>query len=495
MRLFLICLSITALLMSSAFAVPYASYIRVSDITVQPGDGLDISYILNEDTDSITVELIPDGGGAAVATTTFTSPAAETTSGLHTVSWDGTADFAGGTEVGEGDYRVQITADNAAAAGWAEITSNRSLDQYDEACVLETLFGGFSGKDVLIQFDPDSNLFGVLLISSCYSAPEHSGMIPLRTDLNTFGGGDGLADIVLQHPSGYVGNQGLWGSTFDPTMDDFIWVAGQDDTTTTLLNCDAGALTIPAFMADADAENDLYGAGEYPRGIAILENGGTRYGLVALGSNRIDMFTINTNNQAVGPLQDILETSNVNRYSRDVELDAAGNLYWATRTDDINVGLNGRVYRWDNATVLAAIANPTGAPLTDANATWIVDPPAGAIHLHTVTIAPDGEVYTSIRSSGIYSVGNVSLASNVKTLGPSDLLIDYTAIGVDGWANSTLAAVSADPAGNLYVVETSNESIRCFGPGGTTSETFVGPTSQTITVATVTSVRDWNLYE
>jgi hypothetical protein len=496
MRLAIICLSITALMLGSAFAVPYASYIRVSDITVQPGDGLDISYILNEDADSITVELIPDGGGAAVATTTFTSPAAETTSGLQTVSWDGTADFAGGAQVGEGDYRVQITADKAVAAGWAEITSNRSVGAYDEATVLETIFDGYSGKDILIQTDPDSNLFGVLLCSSSYVTIVHAGVLPLRTDLNTFGGGDGFADIILQNPDPLapINNQSTWGSTLDPTIDDLVWIVGQDSTGTNFMNALAGGPTIPAFLSDADPL-DLF-SGSFPRSIAILDDAGTRYAILAYNNNEINVVSLDGSNNATGAVSNILDTGDANRYSKDVEIDAAGNLYWANRRNDSGTGEGGRVYRWDNATVLAAIADPVGATLTDANASWIVDAPTGASNLLGVTIDTDGNVYTAVASTGIYLVDNVATASVVRTLGAPDQLIDFTAIGVDGWDLSTFGSnVAADAAGNLFVTDTANEQIRSFGPGGTTSETFVAPTSQTIAVATVTAARDWNLYE
>ncbi len=146
MRTLIICLALLGLIAGSALAVPYASFIRVSPLGVVPGAGADISYVLNEDADTVTIELIPDGGGAAVATTTFNSPAAETTAGLQTVTWDGTDDFAGGAQVGDGDYRVQITVDKSAAVGWAEFASNRSLNANDPLATLETLFLGFSGK-------------------------------------------------------------------------------------------------------------------------------------------------------------------------------------------------------------------------------------------------------------------------------------------------------------------------------------------------------------
>jgi hypothetical protein len=482
-----------SLISASAFAIPYASHIRVSSTDLAPGVGADIRYVLNESADSVTIEIVPSGGGAAVATTTFNSPDLETTSGSHIVAWDGTDTFAAGTDIPDGTYRVQITVDNSVAAGWTEFSSNRSVAAIGEATTLETLFSGFSPKDTLIHLNPDNDLFGLILAASTLGAPQHTGHVPLLSDLNTLGGGDGLADLVLNNPGGYLGNQGVWGSVVDPISDEFVWATGQNSTAVNFMNADTSG-GIPTDLLDADPSDFLLG--QFPRSIAIFADGGARTALLTGGEGVMLSVAITstppfTASAAFGQIMSLMTTT---RYSKDVEVDDAGNIYWASRRESSAAETGGRLYRWDFATVQAAIANPVGAPLTDANASWIVDVPVASTSVNGITIDRNGDVFLQVASDGIYNVANVSVASLTTTLGAGQLAVDFTAIGAGFVPSPFGSSVTADAVGNLYTVDSDSQQIRAFSPGGTTSETFPAPLSQTLTITTTTAVGDWSLY-
>ena len=142
----------------------------------------------------------------------------------------------------------------------------------------------------------------------------------------------------------------------------------------------------------------------------------------------------------------------------------------------------------------------TADSLTEANATWDVQFPSGAASVEGVAIDRDGNVYAACASEtaadgsvrGIYLIGNVSSATNSKTLSAStDRVVAYpTDLEPPGWGHG----IGVDYAGNLYMTDRGDQQVRAYGPQGTTSVGVLGPTSQTFFVGLV-SARNWILYE
>ena len=116
-----------------------------------------------------------------------------------------------------------------------------------------------------------------------------------------------------------------------------------------------------------------------------------------------------------------------------------------------------------------------------------------------VAIARDGSVYASVQSDttagtvkGVYLVGNVSSATNIKTLTTGDRIIAFPlAFTPSAYAH----CLGVDYAGNVLFADRSNEQIRCWGPQGNTSIEVGAPLSQDIEIAKLVSAKNWALYE
>ena len=108
------------------------------------------------------------------------------------------------------------------------------------------------------------------------------------------------------------------------------------------------------------------------RDIAVAIEGSSKYAYVPKSLAEIWKCDVSGDTVAVSPAPfNILGLSDSTRYSKAVNFDAAGNLYWTSRFNDDVSGDGGMVYRWDKSQIEGASA---GA-LTEANATWAITPP------------------------------------------------------------------------------------------------------------------------
>lgn len=481
-----------SLLTGVLFAVPYASQISVSETQVASGAGLDISYFVNEDGGTATIEIVEEANPSNVAGT-FSGTA---TLGSNTVSWDGTDNNAGGTAIPNGNYRVKITIDATKAAGWTEIASNSSLgDIVDSgwATIYQSLYEGWSGMEMLISKDPDQDSFGYILCSTAYGTPPIYGHSVFNPDLSNYDGGDG-STTWLNFPGtpAVNANTSVWGNCFDPADPEYVWVVGQAHPVN-VLRAQWNATTL-TDVTNADTNTDN------ARDIAVAIEGSSKYAYVTNGTGQIWKCDVTNDVVAASPAPfNILGLSDTGRYSKGVDFDANGNLYWSSRYDTAgsSSGDGGAVYRWDKSQIEGVAA---GA-LTEANATWAVAAPTNGSNLEGVAITPSGDVYCHIANEdglgndgsvrGIYYCGNASTASNVKTLQASDKVVQTYTPGI---ASTYGVGIEADYAGNIYWTGRVQEQIRCYSPGGTTSVGVLAPTSQTFFVGVV-SARNWILYE
>ncbi|MBN1478591.1 hypothetical protein JXA47_17695, partial [Candidatus Sumerlaeota bacterium] len=92
------------LISPAATAGPFASQIQWSAESVDFSmETVDIEYRLSSAGDAVTIEVLPSGGTTPVA-----SFAGTTDVGLNTVTWNGSADNAGGPLVSTGDCVLRV---------------------------------------------------------------------------------------------------------------------------------------------------------------------------------------------------------------------------------------------------------------------------------------------------------------------------------------------------------------------------------------------------
>ena len=346
--------------------------------------------------------------------------------------------------------------------------------------------------EMLITQNPDLDSFGYILCASSNDipTPRIDGHVVFNPDLSTYDGGDG-SSTWMNYPGVPSNNQGVWGNCFDPEDPNYIWAAGQSGS----INIMRGQWNASTLVDATNAIADLTNA----RDVAVAIEGSSKYAYVTRGSAQIQKCDVTANTVATSPAPfNILNLADTTRYSKAVDFDAAGNLYWTSRRTNSTTGDGGMIYRWDKSQIEGVAAGT----LTEANATWAVTVATNGSNTEGVAITPDGNVYCahpneysagndgSVR--GIYLVGNTSQATNVKQLTVSDRVYQL----YDSGETFTYFAfsIAADYAGNLYWADRVNEQIRCISPGGTTSVSVLAPTSQSLFVGVV-SARNWILYE
>ena len=473
----------------TAGAAPFASQITVSSTSVEVGDGLTIAYFINEAGSTVTIEVLSS------TNTILATFAGTATVGANSVVWNGTADNASGAAVGAGSGRkVQITAAKTAAAGWAEIASNRSVGNFGAPATLNTLFAGFSGRDVHSFDDPNSPRFGIVVSSSSFSVPAHYGFIPFNPDLSVYGGGDGLTARVMKHPAdplvatigAVTSNQATWGVEADPDNSENLYVFGQGLPDVTYANNAAAG----SGFADLTSISPNAATANY-RGGAVRTIASVKFAYLASGNSTITRRQIDGTNQILlAPSDNILGLTAANLYSREVLFDAAGNLYWVSRFAGTAGAGNGRLFRWSAALASAAVA----ASLTEANADWVVTlPSTGADEVTDAIIAPNGSVFL-VAESGIYAVGNTSDATKTITLTASEKVLDFAALS-GGFVLGPLGGADMDFAGNIIVCENVNEQIRTYTPGGNTSVVVPAPSAQAFDIVMLSSSQNWEMYK
>lgn len=494
-----------AALAGAVIAVPYASQIRVGTTDYNFGAGQSIRYFLNEAGGTTTIDIVDSSTLVVAATFNGTN-----TSGVNTVVWNGTVNNGGGADVPVGNYRVRVRVTATNSAGWVQTACHKSLGTpvVTPCTPFNTLFSGFSGKDLFISKDPRSEAFGWLYATSSFSAPNHAAMVVLNPDLSTVTG-DGTTYAFTTGVARNT-NQDTWGVAADPLNFNRFWVAGQNTDATNrraIMYGDfptgsalSGSIGPQTSGALTNAQNSVV-ALDNARGVAINVEGGSYYAYVALGNNNVTKALIVNGLVQSSPAPVNLLAGTIdgatNRYSKNVLFDSAGNLYWVSRHTASEA--NPRLYRWpaalfNNGTMTAGI-------LTDANADWKITFPATATSGGGATITPDGNVYfictrdtTTGADRGVYLVGNSSAVLGTVALTSAARVIG---LGTSPTTFSNLGcSIASDYAGNIYLTDTSTEHLRAFSPGGNSDISIFAPPSQTFSASPApTSSKNWELYQ
>src|ERR1035437_9981363 len=115
----------------SAQANVYATNIKINggttNVSVQAGTNVNISYILNEPASAgVTVKVL--SGATPVRTISIAGGSAGTTRGTNTVVWNGKNDS--NANVAAGNYSISIKAASSGYAGWTKITDDDNPGNY-----------------------------------------------------------------------------------------------------------------------------------------------------------------------------------------------------------------------------------------------------------------------------------------------------------------------------------------------------------------------------
>ncbi len=198
---------------TSAQANVYATNIRfnggVTNVLLQAGETVSISYVLNEPASrGLTLRLV--AGNTAIRTVVLTSGSPGTLRGTNTVSWDGTTDS--GSAAPSGLYSVSITASSAGYAAWTQISDDSNVGNYV-----------WEGKGIAASRDTNSAYYGRVYVANSAPGPgskpgDQVGILMLNAD-------GSAAEEGIFSTGGYA-----WaGDTFSPwhlevSDDGFVYV-------------------------------------------------------------------------------------------------------------------------------------------------------------------------------------------------------------------------------------------------------------------------------
>lgn len=471
---------------TASFAIPYASQVKALDTMIAPGEGTRISYFLNEPADTVTVSLTHNETTVA----TFSGPSAQ---GLNTVDWNGTSDNATGAIVNDGQLHIVVTATGSQTA-WTEIAGNGSITLLPPLGTLHRqLFAGCSPNDCLFIMDQDSDFFGQGISAISNNIPGVAAALNLKSDLSTLDGSDGYASRIFRAVDleDSAINTTLWGMSNDPDSEKIIYFTGQSGEST--MRFLRGDLDNPATLVSADPGDFL--SGLPPRAVKVVREGNAKFAYICAGLNLYKAPMDPVSNVLTGAPVRVTQFAVPNRYARGIDIDAEGNLYFVNK--DLNFGKSGTLFRWDASDA----AGPTPI-LREETATWHISTPDSMLNMMGPAITPAGDVYVAMvsgdkpdKQSGIFTVGNTSSDTLIKTLSPDDCVVDFSAIGTPQsvWnANTVTFNVRSDPAGNVVAIERDSQQIRLFSPPGSFTTPVTAPLSQTIRIGA--GVDNWSSY-
>lgn len=502
----------------SAYAIPFASYVKLGTTDVKYDTGTVISYVLNETADSVLIEVL-NNSNSVVASFEGTS-----TVGDNTVNWNGKNDnknTENSTPVAVGSYKFRVTANkNVAGTAWRTIASVRTDMPAPAGAVLApnfitsdqtapNLFNGIGPTFTYTLNNQTLDDYGTYLVQMSVASPSKmAAAMQLRGDLvlrdvadrTASKGYDSRTLKATVFESGTVASGSLWGGSLDPTDPQAVFVTGQDGAFANQflygkVNTDGSSANLTENMYEDNVASPAF----LPRGLTITVEDGVRK-VYFISGNDLYKASINASNKIDSAIGKI---STLPNYARSITSDVNGNVYLLTRgTAAANPG--GLVLRWNAATVKAAVG---ATALTAANAEWNVTIPTTMINMQGLTITPDGNVFTIAahtggvttlsNEAGLYLVGNISSATSPAALtSAANRVVNFrTLTDNKAWAlGNTYSSVNSDPVGNLIVVDRTNEQIRVFSAPGNTSKTTNAPSSQAFTINYNAKVEDWKVY-
>jgi len=475
-------------LTTSAWGVPFASQIEVSQKTVVAGEQTEITYFLNESADSVLIELA-DGITTAAA---FSGTVAQ---GKNHVIWNGHVDNAGGAVAAAGAWRVYVSAFKTRGQ-WEEIASQSSLANIGPAGALhQEMFDGFQPNSCVFIVDQDSSYFGKAVTNIANENKSLWGAALLNSDLTNASTSSPLESLFFIPPPAINKSTKYCGMTIDPDNNERVFIASQGGTTFNLFSGDLKT----SVVSSADPGQAL----TLIRAVAIANEGGQKYAYFLPSNTYIIKAKLDpVTNQVVGSARNLITLGpSSSYYNAGLTLDQNGNLYFLGKYSDSSKGTGGILLRWDRSVIEG---DPANYPLniTHQAASWMVTVPANIVNLCGPAITPNGDVYVAsinagdkTKDIGIYYVGNAAEANVSGALSTDDRVVDFKQIGTPAtqWeGDKKYFQIVSDPAGNLLALDRATEQMRLFAPPVTSAQTTRAPQSQTLVITA--GVNNWLRY-
>ncbi|NQV42640.1 MAG: lamin tail domain-containing protein, partial [Candidatus Marinimicrobia bacterium] len=423
-------------LATTSYANIYATNLEVSAEVITTGTTnttVEISFLLNEDSDS-GVDVKIYSGTTLVRTISL----ATATKGSNSVTWDGTDD--GAVTLSDGDYTFEVVAADDGHSEWTKISDP-----------LKTVM--YSPKGVAVNRNLDSEYFGRVYISNGFAGTSgNSGAFYNGKGIFMF---DAVQDTVAFA-------QGVtWGSSSESPgktsigLDDKIYVT---DYSSDLLYGFDGDMTTPLNVLEADNRlTDQYISANWVHGSGADRAIYTADMHYATGRG-IVKYELGLDNEmpAADTGIDVIQRPNNGYYQSDVELDAAGNIYFTQFR-----GVSGQAYP------LMKYPPYTGTLLTIDDTLWTV--PMSMYGAKGLAI---DEATNRVAWANEYS-GDV-IIHDATTGAILDTIITGQGRNKD---------LAFDAAGNLYTIDNNTEYWNVWSaPDGANS--FTTPGRATIAIET-----------
>ena len=418
-------------------------------------DGSDalVGFYLNDTASAVTIRIIDVNGGATVAELDGGSRAR----GFHAVPWDGT-----GTQPG-GQYRIQVTAEqpSPSTTDWTMIYDSGDIDIFT--------------RGVAVNVNPDDPNFGLTFASN------DGG--PLGTGINIFNPDGSSHDPFLVAADVSLGGTVDYGTEAPifAVMDSLgrLYVSNRDRGEILRINRDYSA----TVMLDSLT---------FPKGIYVAGSG-TDFVMYFAADNKIWRAPIGDGDSYnTSALELIGEFTGF--FPHQVMLDDDGALYSTLRTGN-GLGDDGAgIRKFDISGTLPVTDNDVLWTL-DESRTWIANDlllDRGA----DLSSSSDDILYYCTRAGSNNNGDGVWRVNDINSFFPDTVRVitedAFYGPGADDNINAR-ATMDFDPAGNIILMENSNEHVFFFSPPGdgpTNSYTHTAP--DTFTVTNVVGIGDDN---
>lgn len=455
-RTFLLALSLGLLLHAhEARANVYAGQLKITnpdgsafDGNFSDGTGARISFILNDNATAVRLAVKEIGSDVAVYQVDLGALAR----GPQAATWDGTGAVAGK------NYFYEITAEqpNISTTDWKRFFDSGGIGIFTR------------GADIVL--DQKSPLFGMTY------APNAGG--DLLKGILAFTP-DGEAKALLA-PDVTAGGTIDWGGG-SATMIDGLF---DENERFYLSNIPFGQ--VRRLNLDNTVTNVVSGLTN-PKGLAFIGTGADKV-LYICDDKKVVRAKIGNDDVFTGTLEVVAEFATL--FPREVVFDDAGFMYLSFRADNNLAGTPLGLYKFDISGTL---------PVSDANAVWSLGADLtfriAELEIHRgadPSSAADDMLVFSTRAGtgnsgdGIWRVNDIT--SDFPSL--TQIVSEVELYGGDNNINER-AGIAFDPAGNIILMENSNEHVFFLSPPGVgATNSFTTTSPDTAKVTTGTSVAD-----
>lgn len=452
LRMLMICAVAVSFGATQAHANVYASQLAITDPDgsefdgrFNDGTGALLSFTLNDDATSVVVRIREEASGDVVHE--IDMGALER--GRRSAEWDGT-----GAETGA-SYVFEVTAEQ----------ENRSTEEW-------TIFFDTGDIDIFtrgasVVRNPESPRFGMLFATNT-GGPLGKGLTLYEPD-----GSFSEPFLVADDVDWGSGSDSMFSGLLDD--EDRYYVSAVDAGEVRRINTDFSVTTVVSGLTN-------------PKDLWMVGSGADRV-LYISDDNRVVRAAIGDEDVFSGELEVVAEFAD--SFPRALAIDDGGNLY---------VGLRESNSFGSDPVALEKYDLSGDLPVTGGTSAWSLSPDVtfrvadllidnGADR----TTADDDILYFSTRAGSGTDADGVWRVDGIDSAFPTveQLISDVDLYGSDGSNINDRAAIVFDPAGNIVLMENSNEHIFFLSPPGEgTTNSFVTTSAASFTVVSVSRERE-----